>query len=116
VISQRGSFLSGRSFVIICSCAVVSERDIEQALIELLSQPVVPLPTPGLVFRHMSKKLDCGGCAPLAITTIYSIVDKLERQGRACPYACASAKSRLIRLNRIRRQRAAHRALPDAAE
>jgi hypothetical protein len=63
----------------------VSDHNIEQAFIEILSQPAA---------------LDCGGCAPLAITTIYSIVDRLERDGWACPYACASAKSGLIRLNR----------------
>jgi hypothetical protein len=102
--------------VIICSCAVVSDRDIEQALIEILSQPMAPLPTPGVVFRHMSKKLDCCGCAPLAVSTIYTLVDRLERAGRACPYACATAKSRLIRLDKTRHQRSALGVLPDAAE
>lgn len=95
---------------------MVSDRDIEQALIEILSQPNAPLPTPGLVYRHMSKKMNCCGCAPLAVTTIYAIVDRLEREGRICPCACAAAKSKLIRLDQKRARRKAAYVLLDAAE
>jgi hypothetical protein len=84
--------------VIVCSCAVVSDRDIEIAVIEILSVPNAPLPTPGLIYRHLEKKMDCCGCAPLAVATIYSIVERLERDGRVCPCACATVKSRLARL------------------
>ena len=89
----------GGCIVIICSCTVISDRDIEQALVEILSQPNAPLPTPGVVFRHLAKSMACCSCAPLAVQTIYALVDKLEREGRVCPDACATAKSRLIRLN-----------------
>jgi len=104
--------------MIICSCTMVSDRDIEQALIEILSQPNAPLPTPGLVYRHMSKTMNCCSCAPLAVTTIYAIVERLEREGRICPCACATAKSHLIRLDQKRAQRRAARAVVvlDAAE
>ncbi len=104
--------------MIICSCAMVSDHDIELALIEILSQPDAPIPTPGVVYRHMAKKMNCCGCAPLAVTTIYATVDRLEREGRICPYACATAKSHLIRLDQKRAQRKAARAafFLDAAE
>lgn len=103
--------------MIICSCTMMSDRDIEVALVEILSQPNAPLPTPGVVYRHMSKKMNCCSCAPLAVTTIYSIMEKLERDGRVCPYACATAKSRLIRLDQRRAQRKATRTFVlDAAE
>lgn len=86
--------------MILCSCAVVSDRDVEVALIEILSAPNAPLPTPGLVFRYLEKKMDCCGCAPLAVATIYTIVERLERDGRVCPCACATAKTKLARLGR----------------
>lgn len=67
--------------MIICSCTVVTDRDIEIALIEILSEPNAPIPTPGLVYRHLSKRMNCCGCAPLAVSTIYATVERLERQG-----------------------------------
>lgn len=85
--------------MIICSCTVITDAHIETALIEILNQPNAPLPTPGVVFRHLSKKMNCCGCAPLVVTKIYELVDKLEREGRVCPYASASTKVRLEKLN-----------------
>jgi hypothetical protein len=82
--------------VIVCSCTVISDADIEQALVEILSLPEAPLPTPGVVYRHLQKKMVCCGCAPLAVSTIYEKIDKLAEKGLACPYACASAKGRLM--------------------
>jgi hypothetical protein len=83
--------------MIICSCAIVSDADIELALVEILSQPDAPLPTPGVVYRHLEKKMICCGCAPLAVATIYEKIDQLAKKGVACPYACASAQGRLSR-------------------
>lgn len=102
--------------MIICSCSVVSDRDIEKALIEILSQPNAPLPTPGVVYRHMSKTMACCGCAPLAVSTIYALVEKLEREGRVSADACAVTKSRLVRLDRKRAERNRRRAELIAAE
>ena len=39
--------------MIVCSCSVISDTDIEQALVEIMSQPDAPLPTPGVVYRHL---------------------------------------------------------------
>lgn len=81
--------------MIICSCNQISDVDLEMALLEILSQPDAPLPTPGVVYRHLEKKMRCCGCAPLAVTTIYQKIDALARKGLACPYACATAQGRL---------------------
>ena len=83
--------------MIICSCSVVTDTDIELALVEILSQPDAPLPTPGVVYRHLEKKMICCGCAPLAVATIYEKIDQLAKRGLACPYACASAQGRLAK-------------------
>ena len=83
--------------MIVCSCAVISDAQIEQALIEILSLPNAPLPTPGVVYRHLEKKMVCCGCSPLAVSTIYQKIDELAEKGVVCPYACASAQGQLLK-------------------
>lgn len=83
--------------MIVCSCAGISDTDIETALTEIMSEPGAPLPTPGVVYRHLEKKMVCCGCAPLAVSTIYQKIDDLAEQGVVCPYACACAQGRLLK-------------------
>jgi hypothetical protein len=75
---------------------VISDAEIEQALVEILSLPDAPLPTPGVVYRHLQKKMVCCGCSPLAVSTIYQKINELAEKGLVCPYACASAKGLLL--------------------
>ncbi|MGZ8409163.1 MAG: (2Fe-2S)-binding protein [Hyphomicrobium sp.] len=81
--------------MIVCSCAYVTDRDLEQAVLEVMSQPNAPLPTPGVIYRHLQKKMQCCGCAPLAAETIYAKMEDLEKRGLICPCACATAKTRM---------------------
>lgn len=95
--------------VIICSCAVISERDIESAVIEIMSagsaaQPAL-LPTPGVVFRHLNKRMNCCTCAPVAVAAIYEAMDRLAADTRVCPYALADARAKLIRIEERRATR-----------
>jgi len=82
--------------VIICSCTMISDDDIEDALVEILNQPDAPIPTPGVVYRHLSRRINCCACAPLAVETIYKKMDELEKKGLICPNVCATARSRLL--------------------
>jgi hypothetical protein len=83
--------------MIVCSCLVITDGDIEEALVEILSQANAPLPTPGIVYRHLRKKMVCCGCSPLAVSTIYEKIDQLAEKGVVCPYACACAQGRLLK-------------------
>jgi len=83
--------------MIVCSCLAITDKHIEQALVEILSLPDAPLPTPGIVYRHLSKKMVCCGCSPLAVCTIYEKIDQLAEKGVVCPYACACAQGRLLK-------------------
>jgi hypothetical protein len=83
--------------MIVCSCLVITDEDIERALFEILSRPEAPLPTPGVVYRHLEKKMVCCGCSPLAVSTIYQKIDGLADKGVVCPYACACAQGRLLK-------------------
>ena len=82
--------------MIVCSCTVISDRDIEEALLEVLSVPDAPIPTPGVIFRHLSKRMNCCGCAPLAVETIYNKVEELEQRGVISAEVCATARSKLL--------------------
>jgi GTP cyclohydrolase FolE2 len=97
--------------MIVCSCAVVTDKDLETAVLEIMSQPNAPLPTPGVVYRHLEKKMNCCGCATLAADTIYAKMEELEAKGLICPCACATAKTKLQDIV----QRPARRVLKPAA-
>lgn len=84
--------------MIVCSCTVITDLHIEAALLEILNRPEAPIPTPGVIFRHLSKRMKCCGCAPLVVTRIYEIMLALERDGRICPYRTRTAKVGLERL------------------
>lgn len=82
--------------MIVCSCTVISDRDIEEALVAILNQPNAPIPTPGVVYRHLQKRMNCCGCAPFAVETIYNKVDELEKKGLISAYVCATTRSKLL--------------------
>ncbi|MEQ1576386.1 MAG: hypothetical protein ABL894_01930 [Hyphomicrobium sp.] len=84
--------------MIVCSCAVITDHDIELAVLDIMSVANSPLPTPGVVFRHLQKKMNCCGCAPLAVETIYEKMDALAAKGLICPCACATAQDKLSRM------------------
>lgn len=94
--------------MIICSCAVISERDIDCAVVEIMSSGTALIPTPGVVFRHLNKKMNCCTCAPIAVSAIYRAMDRLSADTRVCPFALADARAKLIRIEErraIRQQR-----------
>lgn len=92
--------------MIVCSCQRVSDFDIELALLDILNQPEAPIPTPGVVYRYMQKRMQCCGCAPLAVDTIYAKLEDLEARGLVCPYRCLSTRERLARMQKQRRKHA----------
>lgn len=81
--------------MIVCSCNVISDNDIERVLVEIFSKPDAPIPTPGLVYRELSRRMNCCGCAPLAVSVIYRCLEALEERGEICRYRCADIRKRL---------------------
>jgi hypothetical protein len=102
--------------MIVCSCSCVSDHDIELALLDILNEPEAPLPTPGVVYRHMQKRMQCCGCAPLAVEVIYAKLEDLERKGLICPYRSLSSRERLLRLQYQQQQQRRGRPALEPAE
>jgi hypothetical protein len=98
--------------VIICSCAVITARDIDLAVTEIMCADDAPIPTPGVVFRHLNKRMNCCSCAPVAVGAIYAAMDRLAATTHVCPFILAEARAKLIRLEdrRVDRQRALEKA------
>ena len=48
----------------------------------------------------MQKRMQCCGCAPLAVDVIYAKLEDLERRGLVCPYLSVSTRERLSRIQR----------------
>lgn len=57
--------------MIVCHCNVITDRDIEATVRELLAADPHRLLTPGLVYMTLGKKGRCCGCFPNAIEVIH---------------------------------------------
>jgi bacterioferritin-associated ferredoxin len=53
--------------MIVCSCNIISRRDIEAAVEEILAEDSYAVVTPGLVYHRLGKRGKCGGCFPHAV-------------------------------------------------
>ncbi len=51
--------------MIICSCTMITADDIHQAVAALRTKDPHLVLTPGLVFRTIGSRPQCGGCFPL---------------------------------------------------
>jgi bacterioferritin-associated ferredoxin len=51
--------------MIVCSCAVITDKDIAEAVSALRTADPFVVLTPGLIYRHLSKRPSCGNCLPL---------------------------------------------------
>ncbi len=92
--------------MIVCSCTLISDRDIDRAVVEIMSSPRALIPTPGVVFRHLNARMNCCSCAPLTVTLIYDAMTRLENDTRICPFALAEVRWKLAQIERRRKRQA----------
>jgi bacterioferritin-associated ferredoxin len=50
--------------MIVCSCNVISRRDIEEAIEAILTEDPYAVLTPGLIYHRLGRRGKCGGCFP----------------------------------------------------
>lgn len=51
--------------MIVCSCTMITSKDIAEAVTALRTKDPFVVLTPGLIYRYLSKRPSCGGCLPL---------------------------------------------------
>ena len=51
--------------MIVCSCSMITSKDVAEAVTSLRTADPFVVLTPGLIYRHLGKRPSCGGCLPL---------------------------------------------------
>jgi len=51
--------------MIVCSCTMISSKDIAEAVSALRTKDPFVVLTPGLIYRQLGKRPSCGSCLPL---------------------------------------------------
>ncbi|HEX9752100.1 MAG TPA: hypothetical protein VGA46_01455 [Methyloceanibacter sp.] len=51
--------------MIVCSCTMITSKDIAEAVSTLRTKDPFVVLTPGLIYRQLGKRPSCGSCLPL---------------------------------------------------
>jgi len=51
--------------MIVCSCTMITSKDIAEAVAALRTEDPLVVLTPGLIYRKLGKRPSCGSCLPL---------------------------------------------------
>ena len=51
--------------MIVCSCSIITDKDVAEAVSALRTADPFVVLTPGLIYRHLGKRPSCGECLPL---------------------------------------------------
>jgi bacterioferritin-associated ferredoxin len=64
--------------MIVCSCNVISRRDIEEAIEDILREDPHAVLTPGLIYHRLGKRGKCGGCFPQVVDILVEHGDSVR--------------------------------------
>lgn len=82
--------------MIVCSCNVISDKEIEDVVTSILDEDQWQLVVPGQVYKIMEKRGHCCGCLPNVLDIIIFVTEKYHRQHNF------DAKESVIMLERAR--------------
>jgi hypothetical protein len=69
--------------MLICHCNVITEREIEDAILELLDQDPWTLIVPAKVYHSLRKRGRCCGCFPNVVETIIRVTENFHARSEA---------------------------------
>lgn len=69
--------------MLICHCNVITEKEIEQAIIGLLDQDPWQLIVPAKVYHSLKKRSRCCGCFPNVVDTIIRVTETYHARSEA---------------------------------
>lgn len=87
--------------MLICHCNVITEREIEQAIIALLDEDPWQLIVPAKVYHSLQKRGRCCGCFPNVVETIIRVTEQYHARP---PRDGADIVSHLDRVRALRSQ------------
>jgi hypothetical protein len=62
--------------MLICHCNVITEKEIEQTIIEMLDEDAWQLIVPAKVYHRLHKRGRCCGCFPNVVETIIRVTEQ----------------------------------------
>ncbi|WP_082549916.1 (2Fe-2S)-binding protein [Mesorhizobium sp. Root157] len=69
--------------MLICHCNIITEKEVEQAIIDLLDQDAWQLIVPAKVYHSMKKRGRCCGCFPNVVETIIRVTEQYHARSEA---------------------------------
>ena len=67
--------------MIVCSCSVITSKDIAEAVASLRTKDPFVVLTPGLIYRELGTRPSCGSCLPL----ITKLMVAYDEEGPSSP-------------------------------
>lgn len=69
--------------MLICQCNIITQKEVEQAIIALLDQDAWQLIVPAKVYHSMKKRGRCCGCFPNVVETIIRVTEEYHARSEA---------------------------------
>ncbi len=69
--------------MLICHCNLITEKEIEQTILDLLEQDPWNLIVPAKVYHTMQKRGRCCGCFPSVVETIIRVTENFHSRSQA---------------------------------
>lgn len=69
--------------MLICHCNLITEKEIEEAILQLLNQDPWSLIVPAKVYHTLQKRGRCCGCFPNVVETIIRVTENYHARSQA---------------------------------
>jgi bacterioferritin-associated ferredoxin len=77
---RPASRIGRRNPMIVCSCNLITRRDIEEVIESILADDPYAVLTPGLVYHRLGKRGKCGGCFPNVVRILVEHGDRVRER------------------------------------
>jgi bacterioferritin-associated ferredoxin len=72
--------------MIVCSCTLITAKDIAEAVAAIRTKDPYAVLTPGLIYRTLGKRPSCGGCLPLITKLMVSYDEEGPSSAASVPH------------------------------
>ncbi len=87
--------------MLICHCNLITEKEIEETILDLLDEDAWQLVVPAKVYHRLAKRGRCCGCFPNVVETIIRVTEAFHARSEA---SGAEIVSHLDRVRELRVQ------------
>ncbi|WP_248307261.1 MULTISPECIES: (2Fe-2S)-binding protein [unclassified Devosia] len=88
--------------MLVCQCNMITSKQIEDIVLELLEQDPWQLVVPAKVYRELERRAKCGGCVPNVVDIIVRVTESFHLQQARSPGELVDVQARLEKLKQKR--------------